>query len=139
MEINFEKATRLDAVIELHKKIFEEDNKSFFESIQSRPYYKTFVASHNEELVAYCIISEIADQAELINIGTRQDFRNQNIASQLLSFAVNNIDAKEVFLEVSTTNTHAIKLYQKCGFVEYGIRKKYYGDTDAILMKLQKT
>ena len=27
-------------------------------------------------------------------------------------------------------------LYKKFGFVEYGIRKKYYGENDAVLMKL---
>lgn len=138
MEIKYEKCTNLAKVIELHKQIFHEDNQSFFESIQTRKYYKTFVATHLQSPVAYCIISVIAGEAEIINIGTSPKYRHQKIATNLLKFALDNIDAQVVFLEVSHTNLSAIELYKKCGFVEYGIRKKYYGTSDAILMKRQK-
>jgi ribosomal protein S18 acetylase RimI-like enzyme len=37
---------------------------------------------------------------------------------------------------VNTNNIKAINLYTKFGFVEYSRRKNYYGDNDAILMKL---
>lgn len=127
----------MQQVIQLHKKLFNEDNQSFFNSIKTREYYKTFVATHNNQAVAYCIISVIAGEAEIINIGTLQEYRGAGIASNLLQFALNNIQADVVFLEVSTTNEPAIKLYKKCGFVEYSIRKNYYGHTDAILMKKQ--
>ena len=138
MEINIEKATDFEKVISLHKQIFHEDNKSFFESIQTRDYYITFVATHNNLPVAYCIISEIAGEAEIINIGTLMQYRKEGIAARLLEYAIESIQSKTIFLEVSHTNESAIKLYKKCGFIEYGRRKKYYGDTDAILMKKQK-
>jgi ribosomal-protein-alanine N-acetyltransferase len=41
-----------------------------------------------------------------------------------------------IFLEVNTINSKAISLYEKFGFARYGIRKKYYGENDAVLMKL---
>lgn len=138
MEIKYEKCNNLAKVIELHKQIFNEDNQSFFESIQTRDYYKTFVATHLQSPVAYCIISVIAGEAEIINIGTAPRYRHQKIATNLLDFALENIDAQVVFLEVSNTNLSAMELYKKCGFVEYGIRKKYYGTSDAILMKKHK-
>ena len=39
-------------------------------------------------------------------------------------------------LEVRKSNTEAIKLYEKCGFVVKGIRPLYYTDTheDALIM-----
>jgi len=138
MEIKYQQATNMDQVVSLHKLLFNEDNQSFFNSIKTRDYYKTFVATHNNNAVAYCIISVIAGEAEIINIGTLHDYRNQNIAYNLLNFAVEKIDADVMFLEVSNTNEPAIKLYQKCGFEPYSIRKKYYGHSDAILMKKQK-
>jgi ribosomal-protein-alanine N-acetyltransferase len=42
----------------------------------------------------------------------------------------------EQTLEVRKSNTEAIKLYEKCGFVVKGIRPLYYTDTheDALIM-----
>ena len=42
-----------------------------------------------------------------------------------------------ILLEVNSMNNKAINLYKKFGFVAYGERKNYYGENDAILMKLQ--
>ena len=137
MEINVGKADDLDKVISLHKKLFNEDNKTFFENLKNKDYYKTFVATHNGKVVAYCIISLIAGEAELINIGTLEEYRGKGVAHKLLMHVINNTEAQTMFLEVSDINKSAIGLYNKCGFVEYAIRKKYYGDSDAILMKKQ--
>ena len=138
MEIKYNKAEQYDQVINLHKQIFNENNISFFSNLQTKDYYKTFVATQGNKVVAYCIISEILDEAEIINIATDKDFRQHNIASHLLKYSLDNINAKTVFLEVSANNVAAKKLYEKCGFKAYATRKKYYGDTDAILMNLQK-
>lgn len=138
MEIKYNKAEQYDQVINLHKQIFNENNIGFFNNLQTKNYYKTFVATQGNKVVAYCIISEILDEAEIINIATDKDFRQHNIASNLLKYSLDNINAKTVFLEVSANNVAAKKLYEKCGFKAYATRKKYYGDTDAILMNLQK-
>ncbi len=137
MEIKYQVATSFNQIIELHKQIFNEDNQTFFNNLQTKNYYKTFVATHKNNVIAYCIISEIAGEAELINIATVANFRKTSVATNLLNFALKNITAEVVFLEVSQTNIPAIKLYTKCGFINYGIRKNYYGDNDAILMKKQ--
>ena len=46
----------------------------------------------------------------------------------------------DIFLEVRASNSSAIRLYEKKGFNEIGIRKNYYkiidGKEDAILMGL---
>ena len=42
---------------------------------------------------------------------------------------------KNIYLEVNVENTQAIKLYEKFGFKNLGIRKKYYNNTtDAYIM-----
>ena len=44
----------------------------------------------------------------------------------------------DITLEVRVSNIAAQKLYAKAGFINEGIRKKYYDNTyDAILMKLE--
>ena len=42
---------------------------------------------------------------------------------------------KTITLEVSSKNEAAIALYKKSDFKEVGIRKNYYEDSDAIIMK----
>ena len=44
----------------------------------------------------------------------------------------------EIFLEVRPTNSSAIKLYEKLGFENISVRKKYYSDgEDAMVFKLR--
>lgn len=138
MEINYICPKDLTEVIKLHKQIFAEDNPVFFSNLKTKPYYKTFAATQNNKYIAYCIITEIAGEAEIINIGTSEQFRGQGIAKNLLNYALKQIDSNVIFLEVSTKNLPAINLYKSCGFTSYSTRKNYYGDSDAVLMKLQK-
>ena len=138
MEIKIDFAHDLDSVILIHKQLFNENNSLFFENLKTKDYYKTFVATHNDRVIAYCIISLIAGEAELINIGTLPEYRGNGIAYKLLMFVLGNIEAEAVFLEVSNINNAAIELYKKCGFEEFAVRKKYYGNSDAILMRKLK-
>ena len=138
MEIKCKETKDVEQIVSLHKQIFCEDNKLFFENLKEKKYYRMFVATHNNQSIAYCIMSEIDDQAEIINIGTLKEYRGNGVAKQLLNCAINLLEAKELFLEVATQNKSGIALYKACGFVEIGRRKKYYGDDDAIVMKKQK-
>lgn len=139
MKISRCENSQISQVIALHKEIFDEDNKTFFENLVSKPYYKTYVATQENIIVAYCIISVIDGQAELINIGTKEDFRKQGVAKQLLTFVLKDAEFEKMFLEVSTNNIAAIRLYNAVGFHEISRRKKYYGDYDAIIMERQKS
>ena len=138
MQIKCKETKQTDKIVALHKQIFCEDNKMFFDNLSAKEYYRKFVATQNGTAVAYCIMSEIAGQAELINIGTLKEYRQKGIAKKLLNYACDALGADEVFLEVATKNLCAIALYKSCGFVEVARRKKYYGDDDAIVMKKQK-
>ena len=116
MEINYLKPTNLDDVIAIHKQIFKEDNKTFFENLKTKDYYHVFVAEQNAKVIAYCIISEILGDAEIINIATLSGYRQKGIAKKLLLYALENINYNKCFLEVATRNMAAINLYKACGF-----------------------
>ena len=45
-------------------------------------------------------------------------------------------NAYNIFLEVRDSNKVARGLYERSGFTEIGVRTNYYGDEDAIVMKL---
>lgn len=92
------------------------------------------VASEN----GFIVWRTVCDEAEIITIGVHPDARGAGIAIAMLNIMENEIKrggAKKIFLEVSAENAPAINLYKKCGFVQNGLRPKYYDGVDAILMK----
>lgn len=102
---------------------------------------KYIVAKLNNEIVGFAGIINTLDQMEITNIVVRKDMRNQGIGNTLLNELIKlTIDSKmnTIFLEVNSNNFSAIKLYEKNGFKQVGLRKKYYNNTDdAILMNLK--
>ena len=97
------------------------------------------VAKIDSEIVGFGGIYQILNEMQLNYIVTKKEKRNLGIASQILdnliSFA-NNKNIEYITLEVNEKNTNAIKLYEKFGFKQIGLRKKYYNNIDnAILMQ----
>ncbi len=88
---------------------------------------------------AYIIFWLVADEVHLHNLAVKKEYRRQGLAFGLMEMmkniaAQNGITAQT--LEVRESNTEAIKLYRKCGFVVKGVRPLYYIDTkeDALIM-----
>ena len=109
--------------------------KSELESTNS--YF--FVAKNiSGEIVGFAGIKIILDEADIMNIVVKKDFRNIGIGALLLDYLISyskSINLKTITLEVNEINIHAIKLYEKFDFEKLGIRKKYYnGENDAIIM-----
>ncbi len=84
------------------------------------------------------IVYRIAvDEAEIITIGVNPDFRRQGIAAAMVGIiekTLKNQGVKKIFLEVASDNIPAQKLYENSGFIQVGLRPKYYDGVDAILM-----
>lgn len=97
--------------------------------------------TQDNNIVGFCGIKIILDEAELMNIVVKKDFRGRKISSYMLSEIIRyckNHEIKAINLEVNIKNTIAINLYKKYNFKEVGLRKKYYnGIDDAILMTLE--
>jgi ribosomal-protein-alanine N-acetyltransferase len=92
------------------------------------------IASQN----GFVVYRVTLDEAEIITIGVHPDARNTGIASAMIGIVLGELKksgVKTVFLEVATDNTPARKLYESNGFVQIGVRPKYYDGVDAILMK----
>ena len=99
-------------------------------------YY--IVAKQNQEVVGFAGITNIIDEVNVMNIVVRKDKRGLKIGSILFEKIIEiatELHAKTITLEVNENNLPAINLYQKYGFQQVGLRKKYYHNTDdAILM-----
>ncbi len=87
----------------------------------------------------YLIFWIVADEAHLHNLAVKKEFRRQGLASGFMNVMKDisrQAGVKAQTLEVRESNTEAIKLYRKCGFVVKGRRPLYYTDTqeDALIM-----
>ena len=96
------------------------------------------VLKYDNEIVSFGGIKFILDEADIMNIVTKKDKRNQGFAKFLLNELITMAkeqNCKTITLEVNENNLPAIKLYKDFKFKEIGKRKNYYknGDT-AILM-----
>lgn len=97
------------------------------------------VAKNNENIiVGFAGLKVILDEANIMNIVVKKDFRHHGIGSILLRALINyskKLNLKTITLEVNKNNLSAIRLYDKFSFDRLGIRKKYYnGESDAIIM-----
>ena len=93
------------------------------------------------ELAAMIVIWLIIDEAHVATIAVHPDFRRQKIAQRLLAHALTeayHTGAVRSFLEVRRGNVAAIRMYERFGYHETGVRKNYYQDNgeDAVLMDL---
>lgn len=96
------------------------------------------VAKENNQIVGFAGIMTCLDEATLNNIVVKKTCRGRGIGGELLDSIIElcgDLNMKTLTLEVDSSNTPAINLYQKFGFKNLGIRKKYYNHTsDAIIM-----
>ncbi len=108
------------------------------EEIESKNSYFVVGKNDSNEIVGFAGIKVIIDEADIMNIVTRRDFRQMGVASSLLEYLIDyakSINLKKITLEVNENNLSAIHLYDKFNFDNIGIRKKYYnGESDAFIM-----
>ena len=96
------------------------------------------VAKENNDVVGFAGISTCLDEATLNNIVVKKSCRGRGIGGELLESLIDlcgDLHMRTFTLEVDTENAPAIHLYEKFGFKNLGIRKKYYnGSRDAYIM-----
>lgn len=97
-----------------------------------------FVICEDEIVCGFAGLWFNIDEAHIMNIAVRKDFRKNGIGSELLSFLIDEAKSKKkmcITLEVRDDNIPAIELYKKFNFDILGRRKKYYNNVnDAIIM-----
>lgn len=112
----------------------------FVESLQS-PQHICQVLLVGEEVVAYVVVANIIDEADLLNVAVSEPWRQQGLARYLIEQQKSTLKDQGMarfFLEVNVSNTAAIHLYEQLGFCVVGRRKGYYpsavGLQDALVM-----
>lgn len=139
-KIKIEKLNLSDVenVFEIEKTFFDVTEKnSILGALKSDTLYY-FVLKNENEVVGFLECSIVLDEAELYEIAIKSEFQGKGFSNYLMHFFIDfckDKNVKTIFLEVNTINSKAISLYKKFGFKEYSVRKNYYGNSDAILMR----
>jgi len=113
--------------------------EAFMHELFENQYAHYFVIEMEEEIVGYCGLWVVFDDAQITNIAVLPTYRGQKLGETLLSYVMRfakECEASQMTLEVRVSNLVAQALYKKLGFKEIGIRKNYYSDNqeDALLM-----
>ena len=99
-------------------------------------------SSGRQDIVGFAGFWVMADEAHIINLAVRETHRHRGIGELLLITTIDlasQLNARIITLEVRASNTAAVNLYGKYGFIQVGLRRAYYVDNkeDAILMSTE--
>lgn len=112
------------------------DNLFKLEDLINSKYDYVYGYYVNDNLVAFIHVQTLFEILDIVNIVVDEKYRREGIASKLIDKCVNDFnDVDSIMLEVNEHNNNAIELYKKNKFEVINIRKKYYGDSDAYIMK----
>lgn len=100
----------------------------------------TWVVQHEGGIAGFMVVWRVADEVQLLNIAVAQACQGRGFAKHMLNALHQWAQAQhlqKISLELRRSNTVALRLYQRCGFVVVGQRPRYYADTDedALLME----
>ncbi len=82
------------------------------------------------DLSGVIALQRVGETAELLRVVVRPQARRHGLGRRLVRHGLawaRTQGASEVFLEVSETNTGALRLYQRAGFEPVARRRDYYG------------
>lgn len=129
------------------EQVYQIEELSFFtpwskKSIQSEivnPIGRYIVIMDGEKVIAYGGFWVVAPEANINNVAVTPDYRGRGISKILMNELIamaKSEGAKELYLEVRSSNRVAQNLYRSLGFKMIGLRNGYYVDTDedAIVM-----
>ena len=105
----------------------------------SKPSGICLAAADTDELAGYLVCSRYADVWHLMNVAVEPRRRRGGIASSLIRHLFAEVGSgARLTLEVRTSNSGAIAMYEGFGFRAAGHRRRYYQDNgeDALIMWL---
>ncbi|MFC7049747.1 ribosomal protein S18-alanine N-acetyltransferase [Emcibacter nanhaiensis] len=114
-----------------------------FNTLLAMPGVFGLVAMLGDDPAGFLLVRQVVDEAEILTITVRPDYRRQGLAGRLLgqlkAMLRDGGKTEKLFLEVREDNKAARALYTRQGFEKIGLRENYYsgqngGALDAILM-----
>lgn len=114
-----------ELVAAIHAKAFEEHwTLNEFASLISLPASFGFLYEKEDKPLGFILCQGDEMESEIITIASHPKARRCGVGHSLLQAAFDKTTS--LFLEVAEDNTIARNFYQKEGFLQVGLRKKYY-------------
>ena len=140
IEFRLMQSDDLDQVVALEQKAFSHPwtRKLYVDALSS---YECWMMLVDHQHVGHGVISQILDEAHLLNIAIAVEQQGRGWGLQLLEHLMQRSSERgcvECFLELRESNQSAYRLYERFGFNEIGRRRDYYpavdGHEDALVM-----
>ena len=133
----------IPSIMEIEQICFDKDSFSKRQFVylisQAKGYF--CVAEYQQRVGGYfsVLINQRACSLRIYSIAVHPDYRGRELGQVLMDQTIQTAGeckAAKITLEVKVTNTSAIGLYMKNGFIPVGIKPCYYHDgSDAIYMQ----
>jgi [ribosomal protein S18]-alanine N-acetyltransferase len=146
MTVTYDSLTPQDAArcAELEKLLFDGDDpwpaRAFTAELEAK-HIRYVAARADDKLVGYAGISRLGRKRpyeyEIHTIGVDPTYQGQGIGRHMMEELLEYASGGTIFLEVRTDNEAAIALYESLGFVNVGLRRRYYraSGADAYTMR----
>ena len=147
MTVVYDELTAGDAArcAELEAQLFEGDDPwpaaAFLRELAAQHIH--YVAARaDDKLVGYGGIARLGRtppyEYEIHTIGVDSAYQGRGIGRQMLNRLMQFAADDAVYLEVRTDNVAAIAMYESAGFVNIGLRKRYYRVSGADAYTMQR-
>lgn len=133
---------------ELEAQLFDGDDpwpERAFRAELAAKHIRYVAARDGDKLVGYAGIARLGRKEpyeyEIHTVGVDPAYQGRGVGKRMLTELLDHASGGSVFLEVRTDNEPAIKLYESFGFVNVGLRKRYYraSGADAYTMRREST
>ncbi len=128
------KENHINSVAEIEKNTFPTpwSKEAFFNELTNK-VANYYVATFDDEVIAYGGMWIIEDCANITNIAIREEYKKMGLGKRLVKKLIEYAKSKEcsgITLEVRVSNSIAIDLYKSLGFKIEGTRKAFYSDNN---------
>ncbi len=125
----------LPVIIEAEKECFLDpwNEAQIWYELDQNEFNRCYVALIDNQIVGFAICYFLFDNAEVCQIATIKDYRNQGVGTALMNEIFNDCYKKEISflnLEVREQNEIAHKFYLSFGFEELQRKERYYPNGD---------
>jgi [ribosomal protein S18]-alanine N-acetyltransferase len=145
--VSYDELTPADAArcAELEAQLFDGDDPwpaaAFLRELAA-PHIHYVAARADDQLVGYGGIARLGRKPpyeyEIHTIGVDPAYQGHGIGREMLKRLLDIAADDTVYLEVRTDNAAAIAMYESAGFVNVGLRKRYYRVSGADAYTMQR-
>ena len=130
----------LAQIVDLEKKCFNDawNLEQVENELEVNPFSNGYMLKENDKVIAYAFMWETFEMAQIARIGVDPDQSKKHYGQKMMEELFEKARSggcEYMSLEVRESNTVAIKLYEKLGFITVNVSKGYYSDNEnAIVM-----